>query len=156
MSRMHTMLHEIKNRSLPQLDVAQGECLETAHNASTLRASSRFSKKLRQRSSRSGHRVVVILDNASYHHARLHREWRFDYVSNFHFHNDPQNRHMDHRCYHVTCCSLLYSLLIQIKLRSVLQGLFGPLLHASGETLVINDHIALRSFQKKINPSTGL
>jgi len=37
-----------------------------------------FLKRLRQRSSRSGRRVVVILDNATYHHARLHKEWRLE------------------------------------------------------------------------------
>lgn len=35
-----------------------------------------FLKKLRRLSSRSGRRVVVILDNVRYHHARLHRTWR--------------------------------------------------------------------------------
>ncbi|HUZ06335.1 MAG TPA: transposase [Candidatus Paceibacterota bacterium] len=31
---------------------------------------------LRQRSRRAGRRVVVITDNAKYHHAKLHAEWR--------------------------------------------------------------------------------
>ena len=35
-----------------------------------------FLKKLRRLSSRAGRRVVVILDNVRYHHARLHRKWR--------------------------------------------------------------------------------
>ena len=35
-----------------------------------------FLKRLRQASSRAGRRVVVILDNASYHHGRLHKPWR--------------------------------------------------------------------------------
>lgn len=35
-----------------------------------------FLKHLRQRSSRSGRRVVLIIDNAKYHHAKLHRDWR--------------------------------------------------------------------------------
>lgn len=35
-----------------------------------------FLKQLRKASSRSGRRVVVITDNARYHHARLHKEWR--------------------------------------------------------------------------------
>ena len=35
-----------------------------------------FLKKLRRLSSRAGRRVVVILDNVRYHHARLHRTWR--------------------------------------------------------------------------------
>lgn len=36
----------------------------------------RFLRHLRQRSSRSGRRVVVITDNAKYHHARMHKDWR--------------------------------------------------------------------------------
>lgn len=35
-----------------------------------------FLKKLRRLSNRAGRRVVVILDNVRYHHARLHRTWR--------------------------------------------------------------------------------
>jgi transposase len=35
-----------------------------------------FLKDLRRVSSTKGRRVVVITDNAKYHHARLHREWR--------------------------------------------------------------------------------
>lgn len=35
-----------------------------------------FLRKLKNQSIRSGHRVVVVLDNAKYHHARLHKEWR--------------------------------------------------------------------------------
>ena len=35
-----------------------------------------FLKLLHQVSSRSGRRVAVISDNAKYHHALLHREWR--------------------------------------------------------------------------------
>ena len=35
-----------------------------------------FLKQLRHASSRAVRRVVVILDNASFHHARLHRAWR--------------------------------------------------------------------------------
>jgi hypothetical protein len=37
-----------------------------------------FLKQLRQASAHAGRRVVVIVDNASYHHARLHRAWRAD------------------------------------------------------------------------------
>lgn len=37
-----------------------------------------FMKKLRQISSRSGRRVVVLADNARYHHAVLHEKWRQD------------------------------------------------------------------------------
>lgn len=36
----------------------------------------RFLKKLKKVSGRSGRRVVVISDNAKYHHANLHKEWR--------------------------------------------------------------------------------
>ncbi len=35
-----------------------------------------FLKGLRAASTRTARRVVVIADNAKYHHARLHREWR--------------------------------------------------------------------------------
>ena len=35
-----------------------------------------FLKHLRQLSSRSGRRVVLVTDNARYHHARLHADWR--------------------------------------------------------------------------------
>lgn len=35
-----------------------------------------FMKGLRRASIRSGRRVVVITDNAKYHHARLHKPWR--------------------------------------------------------------------------------
>ena len=35
-----------------------------------------FLKKLRQASARAGRRVIVILDNASYHHGRVHKGWR--------------------------------------------------------------------------------
>ena len=36
----------------------------------------KFLQYLKAASTRSGRRVVVITDNAKYHHARLHREWR--------------------------------------------------------------------------------
>jgi transposase len=42
-------------------------------NASTFFA---FLKKLRTISSRSGRRVVLIIDNVRYHHANLHLAWR--------------------------------------------------------------------------------
>jgi transposase len=35
-----------------------------------------FLKHLRKVSSRSGRRVVIIIDNARYHHAKLHFDWR--------------------------------------------------------------------------------
>jgi transposase len=35
-----------------------------------------FMKKLRQISSHTGRRVLVLADNARYHHARLHVQWR--------------------------------------------------------------------------------
>ena len=35
-----------------------------------------FLKKLRQVSAHAGRRVVVILDNASYRHGRVHQQWR--------------------------------------------------------------------------------
>jgi transposase len=42
-----------------------------------------FMKMLRRASIRTGRRVVVIADNARYHHARLHKEWREDHVADF-------------------------------------------------------------------------
>jgi len=35
-----------------------------------------FYRQLRRVSRRSGRRVVVIVDNARFHHARMHQEWR--------------------------------------------------------------------------------
>jgi len=35
-----------------------------------------FLRKLRRRARRRGRRVVVIIDNARYHHAKLHAPWR--------------------------------------------------------------------------------
>lgn len=42
-----------------------------------------FLRKLRQSSMRSGRRVVVITDNARYHHARLHKPWREEHAEDF-------------------------------------------------------------------------
>ena len=42
-----------------------------------------FLKHLRRVSAHAGRRVVVILDNASYHHARLHKAWRLDGAGRF-------------------------------------------------------------------------
>jgi len=42
-----------------------------------------FMQRLRRTSIRAGRRVVVITDNASYHHARLHRPWREEHVADF-------------------------------------------------------------------------
>jgi hypothetical protein len=36
----------------------------------------RFLRKLRRAAKRRGRKVVVIIDNAKYHHAKLHRQWR--------------------------------------------------------------------------------
>lgn len=44
-----------------------------------------FFKQLRQVSCHSGRRVVVIIDNVKYHHARLHREWRDKQEPDFQF-----------------------------------------------------------------------
>jgi len=48
---------------------------EGKFNALTFHA---FLKRLRQASSRSGRRVVVIIDNAKYHHAKLHADYSPD------------------------------------------------------------------------------
>lgn len=42
-----------------------------------------FLKQLRRSSCRSQRRVVVIIDNAKYHHARLHKAWRESCASRF-------------------------------------------------------------------------
>jgi transposase len=42
-----------------------------------------FLKMLRHASIRTGRRVVVIVDNAKYHHTRLHKEWRENHVADF-------------------------------------------------------------------------
>jgi transposase len=49
-------------------------------NALTFHA---FLKRLRQASSRSGRRVVLIIDNAEYHHAKLHADWRSQHATKF-------------------------------------------------------------------------
>lgn len=42
-----------------------------------------FLKKLRKVSARKGKRVVVITDNARYHHANLHKKWRKKHEESF-------------------------------------------------------------------------
>lgn len=42
-----------------------------------------FLKHLRTISAHSGRRVVVITDNVSYHHARLHQAWRDQHAGRF-------------------------------------------------------------------------
>ena len=42
-----------------------------------------FMKILRLANIRTRRRVVVIADNARYHHARLHKEWRESHVADF-------------------------------------------------------------------------
>ena len=42
-----------------------------------------FMKKLRRVSCQSGRRVVVLSDNARYHHAKLHAQWRQDRAEKF-------------------------------------------------------------------------
>ncbi len=44
-----------------------------------------FFKKLERISTRTGRRVVVITDNAKYHHATFHRDWRAARVGRFEF-----------------------------------------------------------------------
>jgi transposase len=43
-----------------------------------------FLKHLRQKSCHAGRRVVVLLDNAKYHHALLHKDWRTERDQKFH------------------------------------------------------------------------
>ena len=42
-----------------------------------------FLIQLRAASPRTARRVVVIVDNAKYHHARLHREWKQQHAARF-------------------------------------------------------------------------
>jgi hypothetical protein len=35
-----------------------------------------FLKRWRKKSKQTGRKVVVVIDNARYHHAKLHKEWR--------------------------------------------------------------------------------
>lgn len=42
-----------------------------------------FLRKIRGRSSAAGRRVVLIIDNAKYHHAKLHEQWRADQEPDF-------------------------------------------------------------------------
>jgi len=55
-------------------------------NASTCYA---FLRQFRQRAQRGHRRVVVIADNAAYHHARLHLPWRDRHASEFRLHFLP-------------------------------------------------------------------
>jgi transposase len=43
----------------------------------------KFLQRLKVASTRTGRRVAVIIDNAKYHHARLHREWREEHADRF-------------------------------------------------------------------------
>jgi transposase len=42
-----------------------------------------FMKKLLEAGCSAGRRMVLITDNAKYHHAKLHREWREEHVDRF-------------------------------------------------------------------------
>lgn len=53
---------------------------EARFNAVTFHA---FMKHLRNVSSKSERRVIVITDNARYHHAILHKEWRQQHTDRF-------------------------------------------------------------------------
>jgi transposase len=48
-----------------------------------------FLRQLRLRSLRSGRRVIIIADNAKYHHAKLHADWRTQQEPNFSLHYLP-------------------------------------------------------------------
>ena len=43
-----------------------------------------FLRRLHQVSGRAGRQVILIIDNAKYHHANLHREWRLAQEPDFH------------------------------------------------------------------------
>ena len=53
---------------------------ENTFNAETFFS---FMKYLRRISSHAGRKVVVIADNARYHHARLHKKWRGEAENRF-------------------------------------------------------------------------
>jgi len=55
-------------------------CERKAFNAETFWA---FMKKVRQISCHTGRRVLVLSDNARYHHAKLHVQWRQHCSSKF-------------------------------------------------------------------------
>lgn len=42
-----------------------------------------FLQTLRQASRAKGKKIVVVIDNARYHHAKLHKEWREKYADQF-------------------------------------------------------------------------
>jgi transposase len=48
-----------------------------------------FMKQLKQAACRTGRRVVVITDNANYHHANLHKAWRLSHAGHFELHFLP-------------------------------------------------------------------
>lgn len=43
----------------------------------------RFLRHLKQAGKSSEHRIVIVLDNARYHHAKLHASWREKYQGHF-------------------------------------------------------------------------
>lgn len=48
-----------------------------------------FMRQLKQAACRMGRRVVVITDNANYHHANLHKDWRLTHADHFELHFLP-------------------------------------------------------------------
>ncbi len=48
-----------------------------------------FLRQLERRSRVAGKRVVVITDNAKYHHAKLHADWRHEHEQDFQLHFLP-------------------------------------------------------------------
>jgi transposase len=48
-----------------------------------------FMKQLKQAACRRGRRVVVITDNANYHHASLHKAWQLQQAGRFELHFPP-------------------------------------------------------------------
>jgi transposase len=43
-----------------------------------------FLKYLKSKSTRAGRKVILLIDNAKYHHARLHKDWRAEVDRVFH------------------------------------------------------------------------
>lgn len=48
-----------------------------------------FLRKLERISRKSGRQIVIIIDNARYHHAILHATWRTEVAARFHLHFLP-------------------------------------------------------------------
>ena len=64
-------------------------CVSKPEGRFDAKTCSKFFRRLRRISARAGRRVVVISDNARYHHATLHASWRRQHDRSFHLHFLP-------------------------------------------------------------------